>query len=902
MRVLLCLAACCLAAAQTGNPNAAATAATPALVQNLLSVPQPVFNPANGLSINELLCAYSPGTDPRDTYPGVATGSPINLPPGSLSGYGRVSTTNVYTSFTGNQTNNRNLNYLPTNITSGAATVCSTSSGVTGNALLACQQGAGWAYWPAGVNPVPAGTVLQGVVVYSIARNLVVLMDTHFPFATVVVNGAGCVGWMNGVADGMLMQLTLPTSGNLIISGPTSSDYFGWGGANELLGWSGVSDNQWILTMNLRSGVCSTASPPVCWSALGGGCPGLSLLSGAYANPYSPTGGLSQCGPPQNTSNTLVSTTFPTSPSTAPPPPRTSFALPASIAVPSSCMTVEEYLCQFTSDAYTINNVAAPNGLTPAGSLCGVLMFISNIATAFLQDPFSPFATIKLVTGNQMNNTDAAQGFVSSTGRPPLSVNADGSYDYVNIGADAGYAVGDYVMVSFSSTTLFQLNISSSLRTSLFQAALNGVYWNDQFCDYTAPGVTLSSCPISTCQMAACGPRNIEASYGADYCTGRTWATGVNVANTVGCGVQILARNWPVFGPGPPSHPTSSVVVTSPLLNLGSTQCPDSAKPANLAPNTVVYVNSTVAVASYTASAFMTSGGMSSFAAAIAQVIIVSGPSANILGTPAQAGLVILPANVTVTSVTDAPSSLVGRRLLQTTPWALVSYTVAMPSQYSQSVRTYLSVLTEGLAFAVLLRGQGLLFSTDTELIAAPLFSLVPPSITNLSPLPPAPAPPPPVPPLPSPLSSLPSCPSAGVPANGASNGTCYVGSYVMVPPSTPPAAVCSCRCDSFVGGFGASFLTDCTAQACTATYSTKCGQAQHVAPVFVPWSTWLANNTLGAPGAALLATPVPVGQVCASIVINCTYLASELLGAGVCPDYAWRGGRQRWHRTALGG
>ena len=46
-------------------------------------------------------------------------------------------------------------------------------------------------------------------------------MDPFYPFASMWVFGASCVGFIDGVSVGQLVQLTLPVSANLIISGPT---------------------------------------------------------------------------------------------------------------------------------------------------------------------------------------------------------------------------------------------------------------------------------------------------------------------------------------------------------------------------------------------------------------------------------------------------------------------------------------------------------------------------------------------------------------------------------------------------------------------------------------------------------------------------------------------------------
>ena len=345
------------------------------------------------------------------------------------------------------------------NITSGVATVCNTPSGVAGNTALQCQQGTGWASWPAGVNPVPAGTVIQGVVNYASSNTHMYIMDPFYPFASVWVYGASCVGFVDGVANGMLVQLTLPVTGNMLISGPTydnpsGAGMIGLGGANDQSSYSGMPDNQWVLSLNMKLGVCSTSTPPVCYAAGNASnpalCPGMTLLSHALSTPYSPTGGLYQCGPQMVTTQTLVSTTLPVNTNTPPPSPRLSFALPPSIALPPRCITVEQYLCQYTNDAQTVNNNTAPNGLTPGGSICGVWFFGTGTGNAYIQDPFYPYASIWLTTGSQTYNQDILSNKISPTGLPAVSTNSDGSSDKVTIGTDPGYTTGDYVMYTYT--------------------------------------------------------------------------------------------------------------------------------------------------------------------------------------------------------------------------------------------------------------------------------------------------------------------------------------------------------------------------------------------------------------------------------------------------------------------
>ena len=85
-----------------------------------------------------------------------------------------------------------------------------------------------------------------------------------------------------------------------------------------------------------------------------------------------------------------------------------------------------------------------------------------------------------------------------------------------------------------------QIAYSKAASSPIFQIQMNGVYFNKAFCNY-AGNDTVTSCPPTNCQLATCNSRNIQANYGADYCTGQT-ATGPTPANTVGCGIQASTR------------------------------------------------------------------------------------------------------------------------------------------------------------------------------------------------------------------------------------------------------------------------------------------------------------------------------------------------------------------------
>ena len=130
------------------------------------------------MSINQLLCGYTPGTAAPMTYPGVpstnATYAAVPAPIGTLAqnvgpqgwgGWGQnpVPTTQLYKPSTGNQTNVKGVNNKPVFI---AGATCSQTSAQASSAG-ACVANATGALYPLGVNPVPAGTVIQGVVFYA---------------------------------------------------------------------------------------------------------------------------------------------------------------------------------------------------------------------------------------------------------------------------------------------------------------------------------------------------------------------------------------------------------------------------------------------------------------------------------------------------------------------------------------------------------------------------------------------------------------------------------------------------------------------------------------------------------------------------------------------------------------
>ena len=479
--VLLSVIAACLAAPSSGL-----------LVENYLNKAEPseVFT-NNALSINQLLCQYTPGTAPDATYPGICQGqtgggswtkpyaNSFNTTSNAIHQYpfGNTSTC-IFATKTGNQTNWKGssncfgcsstscasdcaMNNQPTLIP-GAA--CSQTALQAANPTVACTQVSGsGALYPQGVNPVPAGVTFQGVVFYASSNTHMYLQDPFFPFASIWVYGSSCVGFVDGVAVGMMVQITLPVTANFVISGPTYDSpgkMAGLGGGFDQAAYGVSQDNMWVLSLNMApyntSGGAglTTANAPYTVGVqnyIAGNasnpaiCPGMTLVTAAEAWPYEPLGGNYQCTPMSATSfpngvdftQPLVpsSTTFAAYP---PPPPALDFTIPAPVTLPPGCLTVYQYLCQYTV-GNAFNNVTAPGGLTPSVKIAGVFYFGTGTGNAYIQDPFFPYASIWIAGANQSVKA---------------STNSDGSTDAITIGVDPGYAPGMYLMYTATSSVL----------------------------------------------------------------------------------------------------------------------------------------------------------------------------------------------------------------------------------------------------------------------------------------------------------------------------------------------------------------------------------------------------------------------------------------------------------------
>ena len=212
---------------------------------------------------------------------------------------------------------------------------------------------------------------------------------------------------------------------------------------------------------------------------------------------------------------------------------------------------------------------------------------------------------------------------------------------------------------------------------------------------YNNSGVTVANCPPTNCQLATCNARNIQAEYGADYCTGQP-ATGPNPSNTLGCGIQVLATGWPIMGPAPPAN--------SPLLNTGATQCLDNVAAIPIGYAGTLYYQSQIAIGGYSAASFGA----------------VSSKFTNWVATT----LSLPPANVTIVSggVVDTPPSLYIGRRLQSQAFVSVTYQVAVVTANAPNARTFMSSMA-GASIANQLVSAGLTSTTSVELLSAPVLT-----------------------------------------------------------------------------------------------------------------------------------------------------------------------------------
>jgi len=737
-------------------------------VEDYLNTAEPTIG--SGLWVNDMLKNFAPNVDPALAYPGTcatnvnqylggvaskfggATAVPQNFP--APQTYPPASpTTCIILPNTGNQTNiGRDWVAQPVAIPSST---CFNTAGVPGN----CVQTGNTANYTQGINPVPVGTVFQGVVFYASSKHHTYLMDPFYPYASIWVVGQNCFGVNSGLAVGQLVTINITTTANFAASGPTFDPGFfgfdasggcpagycnstytampqnagsmpGFGGAADQASYNGVKDNMWVLNLNMygdnpnRPSTYAKNSP----------CPGVTITSAAETWPYAVAGGINYYAVPSNKSQLLVPTTQSAGFTAAPPPPPLLDApLPTPVSFASGCMTVEQFLCQYTvGTAVNPVTVNATSGLTLAGGcVAGVMYFMTTTGNAYIQDPFAPYASIWINDNGWGAGSDQFHGMSITN-----SVNADGTTDHYYLGLDAGWGVGQYLQYTYTYASLatqpggdpngYQASLGVGTGVGIWSVSLFGLKYNNRTCNY-AGADTVASCPPTNCQYAQCQGRNIQADFGPDYCTNYSNPTGPTPQNTVGCGIQMLGFGWPIMGQAPPAD--------NPLLSTGVSQCPDNAKPTGLAAMSGVNITTTIALGGYTTASF-TSTVSAAFATAMASFINVPAPP-----------------TVTVTSVVSTVTNLGSGEVPvdeATYQFVSVTFVTTVQSQYTATARAYLS---NSLESAQATLSSTLTALTEIQLITAPV-------VTGYSPAPP----PPPPPPSPPPPSSPPPPPPVSMP------------------------------------------------------------------------------------------------------------------------------------------
>ena len=255
-----------------------------------------------------------------------------------------------------------------------------------------------------------------------------------------------------------------------------------------------------------------------------------------------------------------------------------------------------------------------------------------------------------------------------------------------------GYAPGMYLMYTFTNSYLQPANAAGK---AIFQLSLANIAYNNRTCNY-AGSDTVATCPPTNCQLATCNPRNIQAEYGADYCTGQP-VTGPTPSNTIGCGIQVLATGYPIMGPPPPDN--------GPLTSSGATQCLDGQSLNILGSYTgLVFLQSTVAIGGYSASTFPSVASL--FTQYWQTALSITNSS---LVSIVQNGIV------------NAPTGMFqGRRLLQS--YVEVTYQVGVPYTSSTAARTAMTQFS-GFAASSALVHAGLTLANSVELLSAPVIS-----------------------------------------------------------------------------------------------------------------------------------------------------------------------------------
>jgi hypothetical protein len=579
---------------------------------------------------------------------------------------------------------------------------------------------------PSTVNVVPVGTKFQGVVSYTSTKTHTLIQDPFFPFTSIWVYCSACIGTTNGVNLGQLLQFNLLKNASFTISGNSTwlnnVKGSGVGGAFDQTGYTITQDNIWVLLTGQTLGAtlatvsnggscvpsanvtCGFAAPnnvgafgEVKPSALSQTMPGMTVNQSALSYSFLPSGynwkcsspsgfsGLSQTESPTTTLQGRVNTLL------APPPPALRTAAP-SLTLPGGCMTVAQFLCQYTQGG----NILTP--YTGPLTLCGVTFFATSTGNQYIQDPFPPYSSVWMIADNGVFSNNFTQTLNGAKA------------EYVGFAIQRGYLAGTYLQFSIANATIAYTGAASVL--PIFQ--LTGINWAKQLvsqsCDWSNPATTLTSCPPTNCQLATCGqpvypatvaipfvpngPLNptgtnlehqgINTTTGAsDYCIqaranpALASQLALTRANTIGCPVQLLSEvgGFPYLGPPFPAN--------SPLTNAGGTQCSTYTLPAGLqaSPSAMVYVVSTSLINGYTVATFGQAQA-NGFLAALANVLNVPVSNTSIVNTAAS----------------QPATALAGRRRLAQTQ-VYVTFQVATPYSNSANMVTSIAQNTVGQGF-----------------------------------------------------------------------------------------------------------------------------------------------------------------------------------------------------------
>lgn len=128
----------------------------------------------------------------------------------------------------------------------------------------------------------------------------------------------------------------------------------------------------------------------------------------------------------------------------------------------------------------------------------------------FLSNPTS-LLTTRPAGFTRINDNNWGAGIDANHGLSiPPSKLADGSADYLELGYDGGLKPGYYIMFSYQYMTLNAF--INATQNTLWSLSPIGLFFNGATCDYTT--VSLAACPPTTCQLATCNIRNIEADFG----------------------------------------------------------------------------------------------------------------------------------------------------------------------------------------------------------------------------------------------------------------------------------------------------------------------------------------------------------------------------------------------------